>query len=135
MSVLVKSVLFLSMFTLAWASRTDVYITNSLEGKEDLHIHCKSKDDDLGPHVLHINETFKFSFRANIFYGTLFFCSFQWGNGPLLYFDVYDQKRDQNKCDQCKCDECKWSIKKDGPCRFEPQRDCSLVRKCYEWNH
>ncbi|KAK7374270.1 hypothetical protein VNO80_07698 [Phaseolus coccineus] len=125
-----KSILFLSMLTLTWASHTNVYITNSLEGREDLHIHCKSKDDDLGPHVLRINQTFKFGFGTNFFYGTLFFCSFQWGNGHLLHFDVYDQNRDYYKCY-----ECKWSIKKDGPCRFELQRDRSYLRKCYEWNH
>ncbi|KAK7374267.1 hypothetical protein VNO80_07695 [Phaseolus coccineus] len=130
MSVLVKSIIFLSMLTLAWASHTDVYVKNSLEGKEDLHIHCKSKDDDLGSHVLRINQTFKISFKTNFFYGTLFFCSFQWGNGLFLRFDVYDQTRDSNKCT-----ECKWFIKKDGPCRDELQLDSTYLRKCYEWNH
>jgi len=130
MSVLVKNVLLLSMLTLAWASHTNVYITNNLDGGEDLNIHCKSKDDDLGQHVLHINQDFKISFGNKLFFGTLFFCSFQWENGPLLHFDVYDQNRDYYKCY-----ECKWSIKKDGPCRFELQPGRSYLRKCYPWNH
>lgn len=29
-----------------------VVITNTLEGRFDLTVHCKSKDDDLGEHVL-----------------------------------------------------------------------------------
>ncbi|ESW11852.1 hypothetical protein PHAVU_008G064000 [Phaseolus vulgaris] len=119
------------MLTLACAERTNVFITNSLEGREDLNLHCKSKDDDLGQHLLHINQSFKMSFRTKIFYGTLFFCSFQWGNGPVLHFDVYDEIRDQHKCDD---DVCKWYVHKDGPCRYEPQLDSS-DRKCYPWNH
>ncbi|KAK7374271.1 hypothetical protein VNO80_07699 [Phaseolus coccineus] len=129
MSVLVKSVLLLSMLTLVWARHTDVYITNHLEGREDLHIHCKSKDDDLGEHVLHINQAFHISFGTNYFFGTLFFCSFQWGNSPLLHFDVYDQDRDFYKCNHCE-----WYVQKDGLCRLEQQRDHSYVRKCYDWN-
>jgi len=129
MSVLVKSVLLLSMLMLVWARDTNVYITNDLEGREDLNIHCKSGDDDLGQHVLNINQAFKMSFGTNYFWGTLFFCSFQWGNSPLLHFDVYDQSRDYYLCD-----ECKWYIKKDGPCRFEQQPDNSNIYKCYDWN-
>ncbi|KAK7374276.1 hypothetical protein VNO80_07704 [Phaseolus coccineus] len=129
MSVLVRSVLLLSMLTLA-LTHTNVYITNNLEGKEDLNIHCKSKDDDLGQHVLHINQDFKISFEPNYFFGTLFFCSFEWGNGPLLHFDVYDQSRDYYKCD----DDCTWYVKKDGPCRDELQLDSTYNRICYKWN-
>ncbi|KAK7374275.1 hypothetical protein VNO80_07703 [Phaseolus coccineus] len=127
MSVLVKSFLLLSMLTLGWA-HTDVYITNNLEGLEDLNLHCKSKDDDLGQHVLHNNQDFHISFNTNYFFGTLFFCSFQWGNSPLFHFDVYDQSRDFYICD-----DCKWSIRKDGPCRFELQKDLSYSYKCYPW--
>jgi len=63
MSVLVRCVLLLSMLTLTRAN-THVFIMNGLEGKEDLHIYYKSKDDDLGPHVLRINQTFKITFWA-----------------------------------------------------------------------
>ena len=126
MSVLVRCVLLLSMLTLAWATNTHVFITNHLEGKEDLHIHCKSKDDDLGMHVLRLNQSFRISFRPNYFFGTLFFCSFQWGNGPFLYYDVYNQGKDYRKCEN----ECSWYVHKDGLCRYEFKE-----RKCYPWNH
>jgi len=127
MSVVVRCVLMLSMLTLAWGAN-HVYITNHLEGREDLHIHCQSKDDDLGPHVLHINQYFRITFGLNFFTGTLFFCSFQWGNSPLFHFDVYDQDNDK-KCHV----ECRWYVHKDGPCRNELQDDSSYVRKCYPW--
>jgi len=77
MCVLVKSVLWLSMLTLVWARDTYVYITNNLEGREDLDIHCKSGDDDHWQHVLHINQDFKMNFGTNYLSGTLFFCSFK----------------------------------------------------------
>lgn len=124
MSLFVRSILLLSMLTLVWAKHVKVSITNSLEGKEVLNIHCKSKDDDLGRHVLHINQTFHWSFGTHIFWKTLFFCSFQWGNGPLLYYDAYIQIRDFEICD-----DCHWYIHKTGPCRYE-----SCVHKCYKWN-
>jgi len=121
------------MFTVVWGQQTvDMSITNNLEGKEDLNIHCQSKDNDLGLHLLHINQTFNWSFRTNLLGGTLFFCSFQWGNGSLLHFDVYQQSRDI-KFGRI----CHWYIHKDGPCRYEvkPDRPPSEAnRKCYKWN-
>ena len=128
MFVVVRCVLLLSMLTLTWANN-HVFITNNLEGREDLNIHCKSKDDDLGPHVLHINQYFRITFQPNFFFGTLFFCSFQWGNGPLFHFDVYDQNTDYYKCDA----DCKWYVHKNGPCRNELQDNSSYVHKCYPW--
>ncbi|KAG2404320.1 S-protein-like protein [Vigna angularis] len=125
MSVFTKFVLLLCMLTLAWAKRTTVEITNSLEGKENLNIHCKSKDDDLGFHLLPINQSFQWSFRPHFLGKTLFFCSFQWGNDPLLHFDAYDEPRDIDLCSNCH-----WYIKKDGPCRYEEP----TYRKCYKWN-
>jgi len=77
-----------STLRLVWAKDTNVYITNDLEGREDLNIHCKSGDDDLGQHVLHINQDFKMRFGANYLWGTLFFLFVSMGNGPLLHFDV-----------------------------------------------
>jgi len=132
MSVLVKIIFLLLMFTLIWGEGIDVYISNGLEGKEDLKIHCKSKDNDLGMHLLHINQTFHWNFGTNFFGGTLFFCSFQWGNGRVLYFNAYDQKRDSQLFPVCH-----WYIHKDGPCRYETQYyqpPSAAIRKCYKWN-
>ncbi|ESW11846.1 hypothetical protein PHAVU_008G063400 [Phaseolus vulgaris] len=116
------------MVTLAWGS-THVFITNHLEGREDLNLHCKSKDDDLGQHVLHYNQYFKITFGPNYFLQTLFFCSFQWGNGPFLYYNVYDQSKDLFKC----AHDCRWYVHKDGLCRYE--EDSRYIRKCYPWKH
>ncbi|PON63769.1 Self-incompatibility protein [Parasponia andersonii] len=58
---------------------SSVKITNSLGPNIDLTLHCKSKDDDLGDHVLPYNASFGFDFNRNIWGTTLFFCGFPWG--------------------------------------------------------
>jgi len=67
-----------STLTLVWAKDTNVYITNDLAGREDLNIHYKSGDGDLGQHVLHINQDFKMRFGLTIYGEHSSFCSFQW---------------------------------------------------------
>ena len=138
MSLSMKNIFLLCMLMLVWVDSLDlprvkVSLTNNLEGKEDLNVHCKSKDDDLGQHLLHINQTFDWSFGPKFWGGTLFFCSFQWGKSPLLYLDAYVEKKDT-------CEDCHWYIHKDGPCRFEPkilpdpgQPPPPIVRRCYNW--
>jgi len=129
MSLFVRSILLLSMLTLGWAKQVNMTITNNLEGNEDLYLHCKSKNNDIGLHFLHFNQTFGWSFGTQMFWKTLFFCSFKWGNGPLLYYDVYVQLRDFDVCENCL-----WYIHKAGPCRYESCITGSCVRKCYKWN-
>jgi len=128
MSMFAKSVVLLSMLTLAWAGKVDLTVTNSLEGKENLKIHCKSRDDDLGMRVLHFNESAHWRFGTDIFWRTMFSCSFQWGKSPFFHFNVYDQIRDYDVCR-----DCQWFIKKHGPCRDEPTNN-AFTPKCYKWN-
>lgn len=47
-----------------------VRISNAVGDNTDLTVHCKSKDDDLGDHVLHSGESFEFHFRQNFGGGT-----------------------------------------------------------------
>jgi len=133
MSVFSRSVLLLLMLTLASPScsllflptqHTDVIIINTLVGNQDLKIHCKSKDNDLGEHVLQKDQTFHWGFGISVFGNTLFFCSFQWGNSPLQHYDVYVENRDWLTCETCR-----WYIKEDGPCRYEHDH-----LQCYNWN-
>ncbi|KAJ4847786.1 hypothetical protein Tsubulata_003335 [Turnera subulata] len=68
-----------------------VYVDNMQDA--DITIHCKSKDDDLGVHVLKRSQRYEWDFRVNFWGTTLFFCGVQtqWGSGT---FDFYDAKRD-----------------------------------------
>ena len=90
-----------------------VQINNTLENNQELTVHCKSKNDDLGFHTLLPKKTYEFSFKRNAFGdGTLFFCSFTWPEEPQLhYFDIYDQKRDD-------CSKCFWEVFKFGACLY-----------------
>ncbi|CAI8613991.1 unnamed protein product [Vicia faba] len=105
--------------------KVHVKITNSLTNKLNLTIHCKSKDDDLGVHLLHPNESFSFQFKRKFFGGTLFYCSFQWNN-ELRWFDIYKQTRDVQGGD-----DFNWSIKESGPCVTIVY---STQPFCFPWN-
>ncbi|KAE9587768.1 putative plant self-incompatibility S1 [Lupinus albus] len=92
---------------------THIYIKNGLDKGTPLTVHCKSKDDDLGVHVLKYDEEYKFQFEPNFFQNTLFFCGFTW-DSKLHKFDIYNQGVHENMCKP----DCKWSITRDHPCMF-----------------
>lgn len=66
-----------------------VLITNKLENGEVLTVHCKFAEDDLGEHVLHKDENYRISLCLNIFYRTLFLCTFTWSE-QVYRFDICD---------------------------------------------
>nr|KYP64203.1 hypothetical protein KK1_018794 [Cajanus cajan] len=105
--------------------KTHVRVTNTLEGGLDLTVHCKSRNDDIGVQYLRPNAFFQFSFRANLFGSTLFFCGFRWKNA-FHWFDIYVASRDEKRCDNCF-----WVVKKNGPCLFANDNSTD----CYPWNN
>lgn len=50
-----------------------------------LGVHCKSKDDDLGFHILKKGELYGWKFHVNFMKSTLYFCGFS-------------QKQDKKRC-------------------------------------
>lgn len=126
MSLFAKTTFLLFVFLLISRSNaTLVTITNNLEGNADLHLHCKSADDDLQEQFVPSNQNYHFSFEPRYLIGnTQFYCSFQWENSPVVYFDIYIETRDQYVCYLCN-----WIIKKEGPCRLD-----RFQRTCYDWN-
>ncbi|KAB1227573.1 hypothetical protein CJ030_MR1G019967 [Morella rubra] len=92
--LLVPLVLFLTTFDLVAgraASFTDIHVQmfNNLTSGSDLTVHCKSRDDDLGVHVVRFPKGFyEFEFSINFQETTLFFCSFRWPNA-FHWFDIY----------------------------------------------
>ena len=103
--------------------KVHVYVINDLPGNLDLTLDCKSKDDDLGSHILHHGGQYSFSFGYGIIKQTLFYCSFQWNN-ELHWFNIVESGRDE-------CFDCIWYIRQSGPCLVEG-RDIT-PDGCFHW--
>lgn len=99
-----------------------IKITNNLGNGLDLTHHCKSREDDLGEHLLHQEKTYSFSFRPNIFGKTLFYCSVSW-NGQVRRFNIFESKRDE-------CHRCNWSIYQSNLC---VAKDPYFEITCYDY--
>ena len=75
-------------------TKTKVQIYNKLYIGQDLDVHCKDKNHDLGLITLKPDEMFEFTVTLNLFIpNVLYFCSFHWiqiGVGEYrYYFDIY----------------------------------------------
>lgn len=102
-----------------------VQIFNGLVPSMDLTLHCKSKNDDLGVHVLQPKQDYQFHFHRNFLNSTLFFCSFEWGQtGVVHWADIYKA--------EMKCGLCESKITVDGPCFLDDQT--GICNACYPWN-
>lgn len=114
-------------FTWFLWDKVDLQIVNGLPTHEDLNLHCKSKDDDLGAHSLGFNETYEFRFKPNFFGNTLYFCRFWWAK-ESRWFDIYDEERDIPRCSYCW-----WKILPTGPCLFDSYQS-RKYDLCDDWN-
>ncbi|XP_021757886.1 S-protein homolog 5-like [Chenopodium quinoa] len=88
---------------------TTVSIVNHLATNESLTIHCQSKNDDLGIHILSYGQVYSFKFRPNIWGTTLYFCGFTWSGGSKVC-DVYKYRRDRLRC----CGDVRWEVQRKG---------------------
>ncbi|MBA0692676.1 hypothetical protein Goari_010213 [Gossypium aridum] len=113
--------LFLASEAGLFEPKVHVLIYNDLQNGADLTIHCKSKNDDLGVHLLTYRNDYEFKFRPSILLDTWFYCSMQW-NGTMHWFDIYTSKRDT-------CTFCLWNVRPEGPCLVEYKKVT-----CYSWN-
>ena len=96
-----------------------VQIYNKITIGEDLDVHCKDKNHDLGTHTLKEDEMYEFTVTLNLLIpNVLYFCSFHWLDYNF-YFDIYKQTRDYG------CDPCTWEIYENGPCKDGD---------CHGWN-
>ncbi|KAH1163038.1 hypothetical protein AAZX31_01G129400 [Glycine max] len=86
-----------------------VRVYNGMNDGILVYLHCRSKDNDLGQHVLAFGEFQKWSFNDNLFGTTLFWCTMNASNVHAS-FEVYRAKTEENKCDT----QCNRILKKDG---------------------
>ena len=115
MTTFLNFIIFFILFVLLLTSnfaygKIHVSIYNAVPDNLDLTIHCKSKDDDLGVHLIHHFDFFEFSFNKTVIGETLFSCDFWW-KGAHKRFDIYKQKRDD-----CLEDLCYWDAQQDKVC-------------------
>lgn len=62
----------------AWGEKYHVFIKNGISHPLPLSIHCYSTENDLGFHVLKLEDNFNFRFRMNFWGTTRFWCDFWW---------------------------------------------------------
>lgn len=105
----------------------NVTIVNKLGPGIVLNLHCKSKNDDLGLHVLNYMSSFSWQFKSNLFvYNTLFYCHMSW-HDTSVSFDVYRAKRDDSRCSS----KCLWTITKAGAYSYDERH--SKTDLLYTW--
>ncbi|XP_027343139.1 S-protein homolog 5-like [Abrus precatorius] len=109
-----------------FAQKNTVRVQNDLGSGIVLYLHCKSKDDDLGLHVLPYRNYQEWSFRDNFGGTTLFWCSMQW-NYEQHSFEIYSTARDNLSCSS----KCWRSIRPDGAYFYMEVHD--LWMKRYSW--
>ncbi|KAJ8747306.1 hypothetical protein K2173_013089 [Erythroxylum novogranatense] len=93
----------------SFLARTSVTIYNQMKDGSNFTVHCKSKDDDLGSHVVQVGSPYEWKFRVNFFATTLFFCDAYWKD-KSIGFNGYEAKRDLSRCPW----ECVWKGSEDG---------------------
>ncbi|CAL1396371.1 unnamed protein product [Linum trigynum] len=128
-SAILATVLLLAAFAMpadSFFEKTRVMVQNDLQGGQEMKVHCKSKDDDIGVHFLKQHGSISWKFRPSFWGNTLFFCYFNWGEG-FKHIDVYHQYRDEDDFTGCH-HFCHWLVRATGPC---------LIMKnglnCYNW--
>jgi hypothetical protein len=79
-----------------------------------LGAHCKSKNNDLGLHLIPAHSDYNWGFAGNFLRTTLYFCDLSWEGGHLT-FDVfkYNENFLKTYCPHPSSD-CRWRAQEDG---------------------
>ncbi|XP_062104453.1 S-protein homolog 6-like [Humulus lupulus] len=109
--------------------KTTVQIFNNLDNQNQLTVHCKSADDDLGAHVVANNQDYEFKFRINFTGTTLYFCGLTWVGGTGLY-DIFKASRDSFRC----ASKCVWRAHNDGIYGFKEGSNQTTADIIYKWS-
>ncbi|CAL1403654.1 unnamed protein product [Linum trigynum] len=75
----------------SWWAYRHIHIVNELSGGRAVTVHCRSKNNDMGVHVVPPGSEYQWRFRPNIFGITLFWCHVAKGNVEVV-FDAYNEE-------------------------------------------
>ncbi|KAL3850252.1 hypothetical protein ACJIZ3_012134 [Penstemon smallii] len=104
-------IFFTLLLTTSLHAKVHVRVTNGLDNNRVMTVHCQSRDDDIGYHVLEEGSAIGWSFNPNIWVTTLFYCDVKMGDSNIWYhFDAYDARRDYYRCWTM----CRWIITNEG---------------------
>ncbi|KAI3790676.1 hypothetical protein L2E82_03899 [Cichorium intybus] len=104
---LIASVALSCVFTSKW----DVFVISAIS--DDIVVHIKSGDDDLGNHTIPFVGNYNWSFCENVRGNTLFYGYFWWGS-RFQSLDLFD-KSIEKKCSlNVTTEHCYWFVKPDG---------------------
>ena len=93
-------------------SNWEVDIVNDLKNST-LVTHCKSKNDDLGKHVIKPGDKYFWKFHENVWQTTLYWCDFSSKRGQTSG-QVFWPEKSHWLSDRCNRNTCIWVAKDDG---------------------
>ncbi|XP_027368727.1 self-incompatibility protein S1-like [Abrus precatorius] len=104
-------VVILGLCTPIVAGTKHVSIKNTLGSGKNMTLHCQSKDNDLGKHIIADGDEFGWDFSDNVTGTTLFFCDLGWEKVEGYHFDAYSFARDMVRCGAAGCS---WLVSAEG---------------------
>lgn len=102
--------------------KAEVHIISNLSpNSPSLEVHCQSGEDDLGKHVVGVNQDYHWDFCNNVLGTTLFSCNLRSGSKEVGFVAYSAEWRQW-----CPKNVCKWTAKEDGIYFYEGKK--------YQWN-
>lgn len=112
-------------------SEWSVVIFNYQKDPIDLVVHCKSKDDDLGEHIIRHGGQYNWSFKENFWRTTLFWCNF-WSKYGHASGQVFWPETQSWLSSRCENNICAWVAAGDDGISLAnlPTKEIELI---YRW--
>ncbi|KAL0741621.1 hypothetical protein Bca4012_083134 [Brassica carinata] len=89
-SFLIFALCFRSSEAITCPKNTLVFQNSIIYSESTLDVHCKSRDNDLGDHIVKFKgPTYNFSFHDSVAFTTKFDCSLYWSKDNLVYHQTF----------------------------------------------
>ncbi|KAF8092531.1 hypothetical protein N665_0412s0025 [Sinapis alba] len=89
-SFLIFTLCFGSSETITCHKNTLAFQNSLTHSESTLNVHCKSRDNDLGDHIVKFKDpAYNFSFHDSVIFTTKFVCSLYWSRDNLVYHQKF----------------------------------------------